>query len=158
MRSRTRRNLEQYPRIPSRGNISWWQTIRPSPGSHALSASFDHRHSFNMKTQLTTALLCLAALTAPGLKAAEDLVVSDFESEGYGGWKSTGDAFGKGPAQGALQATVDLLFRAQRFLLVRFKKVNDREEKDERENQKHRKRAKENAVHTETAEHVALPS
>jgi fructan beta-fructosidase len=56
-----------------------------------------------MKIQLTTTLLCLAALAVPGLKAAEDLVVTDFESEDYGAWKSIGDAFGKGPARSALQ-------------------------------------------------------
>jgi hypothetical protein len=54
-----------------------------------------------MKIQLTTTLLCLAALAVPGLKAAEDLVVTDFESEDYGAWKSIGDAFGKGPARSA---------------------------------------------------------
>ncbi|MBK1882806.1 glycoside hydrolase family 32 protein [Luteolibacter pohnpeiensis] len=41
-------------------------------------------------------LLCSVAL------GAEDLVVADFENDTFGDWKATGDAFGKGPASGAL--------------------------------------------------------
>ena len=44
------------------------------------------------------ALLCCAAR----LRAAEDIVIADFESTNYGAWKSTGSAFGNGPARGAL--------------------------------------------------------
>lgn len=38
------------------------------------------------------------------LAAAQDLLIADFESETYGGWQVTGDAFGPGPAQGTLPA------------------------------------------------------
>ena len=47
---------------------------------------------------LIPALLCCAVR----LRAAEDIVVADFEGTNYGAWKSTGTAFGNGPARGAL--------------------------------------------------------
>jgi sucrose-6-phosphate hydrolase SacC (GH32 family) len=42
-------------------------------------------------------------------RAADDVVVADFESSDYAGWVATGDAFGSGPARGALpgQMSVD---------------------------------------------------
>ena len=40
---------------------------------------------------LTIAILCCSISTA---NAASDLVIADFESETYGDWKATGDAFG----------------------------------------------------------------
>ncbi len=39
---------------------------------------------------------------------ADDLVVADFESADFAGWKVTGDAFGKGPAAGALPGQMDV--------------------------------------------------
>ena len=47
-------------------------------------------------------LLLFAALTNPRLRAADDIVVADFEGETYGLWKVTGEAFGPGPARGTL--------------------------------------------------------
>ncbi len=35
-------------------------------------------------------------------RAAEDLVIADFEGDTYGDWKTTGEAFGPGPARGTL--------------------------------------------------------
>jgi sucrose-6-phosphate hydrolase SacC (GH32 family) len=55
-----------------------------------------------MRTNRTTILLCLAVLTAPGVRAADDLVIADFEGPGYGEWQASGTAFGTGPAAGAL--------------------------------------------------------
>jgi fructan beta-fructosidase len=51
-------------------------------------------------------LLALAACLLP-VRAAEpagrpDLMVADFEGSDYGAWATTGEAFGPGPAQGAL--------------------------------------------------------
>ena len=46
-------------------------------------------------------LLLLGALIGT-LPAAEDIVISDFEGADYGDWTATGDAFGGGPAHGAL--------------------------------------------------------
>ena len=55
-----------------------------------------------MKTLLKTTLLCLTALAAPGLRAADDILIADFEGTNYGSWKTTGEAFGPGPACGTL--------------------------------------------------------
>ena len=55
-----------------------------------------------VKTLLTTTILCAAALAAPGLPAAADILIADFEGENYGQWKTTGEAFGPGPARGTL--------------------------------------------------------
>ncbi len=54
-------------------------------------------------------LLILATFLPTALLAADDLLISDFESDDYGAWKTTGDAFGAGPARGALpgQMSVD---------------------------------------------------
>src|SRR5258708_11926384 len=35
-------------------------------------------------------------------RAADDILIADFEGETYGDWKTTGDAFGPGPARGTL--------------------------------------------------------
>lgn len=51
---------------------------------------------------LHTALFCFASLTSISLRAADDLLIADFEIGDHGTWTSTGDAFGKGPASGAL--------------------------------------------------------
>ena len=50
------------------------------------------------------ALLVLAALIAltASAQAADDLLIADFEGDTYGSWKVEGEAFGPGPAQGAL--------------------------------------------------------
>ncbi|NLH74376.1 MAG: glycoside hydrolase family 32 protein [Verrucomicrobia bacterium] len=57
------------------------------------------------------ALLCFCALSLglPNLLAAQDILIADFDGQDYGEWKSTGDAFGPGPAKGTLpgQMTVD---------------------------------------------------
>lgn len=54
-------------------------------------------------------LLALCAGTTLPLAAAEDVLIADFEGPTYGEWKTTGDAFGAGPARGTLpgQMTVD---------------------------------------------------
>lgn len=43
-----------------------------------------------------------ALLSLTGLRAADDLLIADFEGPDYGAWKATGQAFGSGPARGAL--------------------------------------------------------
>ena len=47
-------------------------------------------------------LLCIAALAAANLHAADDILIADFEGSDYGNWKLTGEAFGPGPARGTL--------------------------------------------------------
>ena len=54
-----------------------------------------------MKYLLTAVLLCAAASANP-VRAAEDIVIADFEGATYGDWKTTGEAFGPGPARGTL--------------------------------------------------------
>lgn len=53
---------------------------------------------------MTPCLLLLAlGLTAPAQGDAAEVVFADFEGEGYGpGWRTTGAAFGTGPARGTL--------------------------------------------------------
>jgi len=55
-----------------------------------------------VRTLLKTTLLCLGALAADDLRAAEDILIADFEGRDYGEWKTTGEAFGPGPAHGTL--------------------------------------------------------
>jgi sucrose-6-phosphate hydrolase SacC (GH32 family) len=55
-----------------------------------------------MKPMLATILLFGAVLAAPSLRAADDILIADFEGPDYGQWKATGEAFGPGPAQGTL--------------------------------------------------------
>ena len=47
-------------------------------------------------------LMACLALAAPQLRAADDVVIADFEGGTYGDWKTTGEAFGPSPASGAL--------------------------------------------------------
>ncbi len=52
----------------------------------------------------TLGALCLFAVLAAPAPAADraDVLVADFEGETYGDWKTTGTAFGAGPARGTL--------------------------------------------------------
>lgn len=51
----------------------------------------------------------LMAVGSGGVSASDDLLLADFEGETYGEWQVTGEAFGGGPARGALpgQMSVD---------------------------------------------------
>ncbi|MES2439690.1 MAG: glycoside hydrolase family 32 protein [Verrucomicrobiota bacterium] len=52
---------------------------------------------------LRASILRLACLLSTGAAcASEDLMVADFEGAGFGEWKTTGEAFGKAPAAGAV--------------------------------------------------------
>ena len=55
-----------------------------------------------MKPLAAIVLLSLATLAAPPLRAADDILIADFEGDDYGDWKSAGEAFGPGPARGTL--------------------------------------------------------
>jgi hypothetical protein len=50
---------------------------------------------------LAAATLCSFAVHAAG----PDILIADFEGRDYGAWKTTGEAFGAGPAQGTLKAS-----------------------------------------------------
>src|SRR5512137_1331669 len=53
-------------------------------------------------TTLATILLSIGLLAGASLRAAEDILIADFEGTNYGDWKVTGEAFGPGPARGTL--------------------------------------------------------
>ena len=55
-----------------------------------------------MKRLLTLFCLSLTTMAALKLGAADDILIADFEGKTYGEWKTTGEAFGPGPAQGTL--------------------------------------------------------
>ncbi len=50
--------------------------------------------------QVTLGLALLGCSLAA--RGASDLIVADFEGTNYGGWKATGEAFGRAPARGTL--------------------------------------------------------
>src|SRR5688572_8099945 len=55
-----------------------------------------------MKPILAILSLVVTILTTQGLRAADDILIADFEGANYGEWKATGEAFGPGPARGTL--------------------------------------------------------
>jgi fructan beta-fructosidase len=59
------------------------------------------------RARLMTGTLAIA-LAMAGAHAADDLLIEDFENEGYRHWTATGEAFGPGPAQGALPGQMPL--------------------------------------------------
>ncbi len=61
-----------------------------------------------MSTLLKTTLLCITALAAPNSRAADDILIADFEGTNYGNWKVEGTAFGKGPAKGTLGGQMEV--------------------------------------------------
>ena len=54
------------------------------------------------------ALAAMVLLTANSLLADDDLLIADFESETYGEWTADGEAFGPGPAEGALSGQMEV--------------------------------------------------
>ncbi|MEI8042690.1 MAG: hypothetical protein WCL11_14865, partial [Verrucomicrobiota bacterium] len=44
--------------------------------------------------------IAFSVLLPPNLRAADDILIADFEGTNYGNWKVTGDAFGPGPVRG----------------------------------------------------------
>ena len=55
-----------------------------------------------MKRRLFTLGVLFVVASARLSAAQPDIVIADFEGETYGEWKTTGEAFGSGPAHGAL--------------------------------------------------------
>ncbi len=56
-----------------------------------------------MTRSVLPAIALLTLLVAAGRAgAADDILIADFEGQTYGDWKTTGDAFGPGPAHGTL--------------------------------------------------------
>ena len=52
--------------------------------------------------------LAVLVLTGAALAARDDLLVADFEGATYGAWKTTGEAFGPGPARGTLPGQMEV--------------------------------------------------
>ena len=55
-----------------------------------------------MKTMRAILFAAFVFLSIPALLGAEDILIADFEAATYGDWKTTGEAFGPGPARGTL--------------------------------------------------------
>lgn len=65
--------------------------------------------------QLLATLVCL--FLAADAQAAEDIVIADFEQETYAAWTVTGEAFGPGPAAGALTGQMPVTgFKGKRLV------------------------------------------
>jgi sucrose-6-phosphate hydrolase SacC (GH32 family) len=60
------------------------------------------------RTGLKLGGVTLVLLTAMPLRAAEDIIIAEFEASDYGSWKTTGEAFGPGPAHGALPGQMEV--------------------------------------------------
>ena len=78
-----------------------------------------------MNKLLKVILLSIAAFAAPGLHAAGDLLLADFEADTYGAWTATGEAFGPGPARGTLPGQMDVSGFKGRGLVNTFCKGDD---------------------------------
>jgi len=61
-----------------------------------------------MRKHQLTCLLAAALFTALGMRAADDVLLADFEGETYGAWRATGEAFGPGPARGTLPGQMEV--------------------------------------------------
>lgn len=61
-----------------------------------------------MKHFLAISILAFALELTPNLRAADDLLIADFEGADYGLWKTTGEAFGPGPARGTLPGQMNV--------------------------------------------------
>ena len=59
---------------------------------------------YSTHTLVIRFLILLCALCWPAFcqEPKGDLLIQDFEGEGWGEWKVTGEAFGPGPARGTL--------------------------------------------------------
>ena len=60
-----------------------------------------------MKKLFLSCLLITFACLAPAT-AQEDILIVDFEGKDYGDWKTTGEAFGPGPARGTLPTQMEV--------------------------------------------------
>jgi fructan beta-fructosidase len=65
------------------------------------------------KLSVALAVLTAATVSAHGAEPAQltgqaDLLVADFEGQGYGDWKVEGEAFGKAPAKGTLHGQMNV--------------------------------------------------
>ena len=74
-----------------------------------------------MKISIVLTLL-IAATALAHAEPAGDVLIADFESETYGEWKATGEAFGSGPAQGTLPGQMQVSgFKGKRLVNTFYK-------------------------------------
>src|SRR4051794_36100215 len=66
----------------------------------------------------TLVLLCLLPSV---LRAADDIVLADFEATDYAGWTTTGEAFGAAPARGTLPGQMPVTGFAGKGLVNSFR-------------------------------------
>ena len=59
--------------------------------------------SFMNTIHKTLIPILIAATSIASARAADDILIADFEGENYGAWKVEGEAFGPGPARGTLK-------------------------------------------------------
>src|SRR3974390_3527612 len=53
-------------------------------------------------------LLLFVSINSTLAEGRPDLLINDFEGPDYGSWKTTGEAFGPGPAHGALPGQMEV--------------------------------------------------
>ena len=69
------------------------------------------------KLKATLAVVLVGLVLASSALAADDILIEDFESKGYGEWKVEGDAFGPGPAKGTLPNQMEVSgFKGERLV------------------------------------------
>jgi fructan beta-fructosidase len=59
-------------------------------------------NAVTLRNMIRWALLLLVWIPIPKLRAADDILLADFEGDDYAGWIAMGEAFGKAPAHGTL--------------------------------------------------------
>src|SRR4051794_23272201 len=70
-------------------------------------------------------LFSFALLATLTCRAADDVVFADFEGTDYGAWKTEGEAFGAGPARGALPGQMAVEGFVGKGLVNSFNKGDD---------------------------------
>ena len=72
--------------------------------------STSRRETIHMIRPLAVLVLCglLVSAASAGDAEQDDLLIADFEGPDYGAWKTTGEAFGTGPARGTLPSQMDV--------------------------------------------------
>jgi sucrose-6-phosphate hydrolase SacC (GH32 family) len=77
------------------------------------------------KTSTALLLILLAVAALAGTPPRPDILIADFEGDDYGAWKTTGEAFGPGPARGTLPKQMPVTGYLGRGLVNSFYKGDD---------------------------------
>lgn len=86
-------------KLPVRAKLTtrYWRSVIAAITSPALK-----------RVVVSVALLLFAAIALAQEAERADIVIADFEGDTYGDWSIEGDAFGTGPAQGALDNQMEV--------------------------------------------------